>query len=124
MVRMRTIIWVIMHSRVGKRVGIVTAAVFSAVDMKSEYGRRTNSRWRRQTVYLCGNNHTYVGLIKIHLAAYFGIITASLYISDSIRMLAEYRMQVQKTIFGQEKTPSFVFSICKNNEGVIRGPRK
>ncbi len=124
MVRMRAVIWVIMHFRVGKRVGIVTVAAFSAVDMKPEYGRRTNPRWGRQTVYLCGNNHACMGLIKIHFAAYFRIITASVYISDSIRMLAEYRMQIQKTIFGQEKTPSFIFSICQNKEGVIMGSPK
>lgn len=101
MVGMRAVVGVVVHSRICKRVGLITAAALSAVDMKPEYGRRADSRRGRQTVNFGSDDSSCVGLVKTNHTADAWIITASVYAGNGVWGFAKYRMQVQKSIFRQ-----------------------
>ncbi len=90
MVGMRAVFRVVMHFHIGKRVGLITLATISAMDMKGKYGRGTNPCGRRQSVYFGGKDSTDACLIKIHNTAYLGIIVVPVYIGNCIGRFTKY----------------------------------
>ena len=86
---MRTVSWIVVHARVGKRIGFVSGAGGAVVDVKPEYGILTRFARIRQSADFGFHERAEIGAEKTDGAEEIRVLRAALDLCQCMRSSAE-----------------------------------